>query len=445
MLFVRTIKLIIMKALFTKTVQLIGVFSLTLCIAVQAQYKEKNYGNTPDKFVPYGNFQDAYIKHFMEPYPFLGAGREKPEPVGLETVRIGFLGPLDGSKDDPKGKQMLQAATLALEQANAKGGYRGIPFELMPHNDVGLWGAAANEVVTMDDEKVWVILGSINDIVTHVAIRVALKCEIPVINVGDPDPTLTETGIPWVIRVISDDRQSSYALANKIYNEDGYSRISVLRTNSRYGRVGTGEFKDASRRMGYPVAVEIRFEEGNTDFTDQLSKIKTNNSEAIVLWGDAKELGMIVNQMRAMGLEHPVYACDRVVAPEFLEIAGKNANGIITTSQYNPKANNSGYNSFQKAYKERFKMEPDVFAAHTYDGAKIAIEAIQKAGLNRALIRDLITDNSTFQNYQGVTGEIVFDGSWNDVGEIFMVEIKDDDFIFSPFIMNDQVFTGSTK
>jgi branched-chain amino acid transport system substrate-binding protein len=426
-----------MKALFTKIVQLIGVLFLTLSISVQAQYKEKNYGNTPDKFVPYGNFQDAYIKHFMEPYPFLGAGREKAEPSGLETVRIGFLGPLEGSKDDPKGKQMLQAATLAIEQVNVKGGFRGIPFELMPHNDVGLWGAAANEVVSMDDEKVWIILGSINDIVTHVAIRVALKCEIPVINVGDPDPTLTETGIPWVIRVISDDRQSSYALANRIYNEDGYSRVSVLRTNSRYGRVGTGEFKDASRRMGYPVAVEIRFEEGNTDFTDQLSKIKTNNSEAIVLWGDAKELGMIVNQMRAMGLEHPVYACDRVVSPEFLEIAGKNANGIITTSQYNPKANNSRYINFQKAYKERFKMEPDVFAAHTYDGAKIAIKAIQKAGLNRALIRDLITDNSTFQNYQGVTGEIVFDGSWNDVGEIFMVEIKDDGFIFSPFIMND--------
>jgi ABC-type branched-subunit amino acid transport system substrate-binding protein len=434
-----------MKALFTKIVQLIGVLFLTLTITVQAQYKEKNYGNTPDKFVPYGNFQDAYIKHFMEPYPFLGAGREKAEPIGLETVRIGFLGPLEGSKDDPKGKQMLQAATLAMEQANAKGGFRGIPFELMPHNDVGLWGAAANEVVSMDDEKVWVILGSINDIVTHVAIRVALKCEIPVINVGDPDPTLTETGIPWVIRVISDDRQSSYALANRIYKEDGHSRVSLLRTNSRYGRVGTGEFKDASRRMGFPVAVEIRFEEGNTDFSDQLGKIKTNNSDAIVLWGDAKELGLIVNQMRAMGLKHPVYACDRVVSPEFLEIAGENANGIITTSQYNPKANNPRYKSFREAYKKRFNMEPDVFAAHTYDGTNIAIEAIQMAGLNRTLIRDLITDNSTFQNYQGVTGEIVFDGSWNDIGQIFMAEIKDNDFVFTPFSFKEESFTGSIK
>ena len=54
---------------------------------------------------------------------------------------------------------MLQGATLAMEEANKKGGYKGIPFVLMPHNDAGLWGAAANEVVKMDDEKDWAISG----------------------------------------------------------------------------------------------------------------------------------------------------------------------------------------------------------------------------------------------------------------------------------------------
>ena len=81
----------------------------------------------------------------------------------LKEVRIGFLGPLEGSISSSLGKQMLQGATLAMEEANKKGGYRGIPFKLMIHNDVGLWGAAANEVVKMDDEKVWAWLGSIDD------------------------------------------------------------------------------------------------------------------------------------------------------------------------------------------------------------------------------------------------------------------------------------------
>lgn len=434
-----------MKRLILNILSLVCIVLFSTFIDAQAQYKEKNYGNTPDEVVPYANFQNAYKKHFVEPMPFRGSGREKAAATGLETVKIGFLGPLEGSKDVPKGQQMLQGSILAIEEANATGGYKGAPFELLPHNDVGLWGAAANEVVSMDDEGVWAILGSINDIVTHVAIRVALKCEIPVINIGDPDPTLTETNIPWIIRVISDDRQSSYALTNRIYRKDGHDRVSLLRANNRYGRVGTGEFKDASTRMGHPVAVELRYEDGDTDFTEQLVKIKNNNCDAVALWGDAKELGLIVNQMRAMGLNQPVYTCDRAVSPEFLKVAGNNANGIITTSQYNPKADNPKLKNFRQAYKARFNMEPDVFACHAYDGTNITIDAIKKAGLNRTLIRDLLTDMTTFQNYQGVTGEIVFDASWNDVGQIFMVEIKDNDFNFIPVIYTNQKMTGSIK
>ncbi|MCG8306490.1 MAG: ABC transporter substrate-binding protein [Cytophagales bacterium] len=418
---------------------------LIFSVDTYAQYKEKNYGNTPNEIVPYANFQNAYKKHFLEPWPFRGSGREKAEPAGLETVRIGLLAPLENSKDVPKGMQMKQGAMLALEQANAKGGYKGIPFELMPHNDVGLWGAAANEVVTMDDEGVWAILGSLNDIVTHVAIRVALKCEISVVNMADPDPTLTETNIPWVIRVISDDRQSSYALANRIYKVDNHQRVSLLRANNRYGRVGTGEFKDASRRMGHPVAVEVRFEDGHTDFTDQLNTIKKNNSDAVVLWGDAKEMGLIINQMREMGMNHPVYACDRAVTGEFLEVAGKNADGVTTTCQYNPKLPNPKYDQFVTKYKERFNTDPDVFAVHSYDAMNITIEAIRRAGLNRTKIRDLLTDMETFQNYKGASGEIVFDATWNDVGQIYMVDIKGNDFHYKPFEAEYQAYTGSVK
>jgi branched-chain amino acid transport system substrate-binding protein len=44
----------------------------------------------------------------------------------------------------------------------------------------------------------------------------------------------------------------------------------------------------------------------------------------------------------------------------------------------------------------------------------------------------VLTDLKTFQGYQGVTGEIILDGSWNDVGKIFMAEIRDGDFHFTP-------------
>ncbi|MGW8316096.1 MAG: ABC transporter substrate-binding protein, partial [Bacteroidales bacterium] len=220
----------------------IGLLVMTLFSGMvpelTAQYKEKNYGKTPTEMLPYGHYQNAYIYHFQTPMEFNGAGREKPEPTGLSEVRIGVLAPLEGSVMTPQGIQMLNGVTLATEEANARGGYKGLPFTILPHNDVGLWGAAANEVVKMSDEGAWAILGTIDDINSHVAIRVALKLEIPVVNCGDPDPTFTETNIPWVIRVIADDRQSCYALVDYIHKQKGYKRVAVLRANNRYGRVG---------------------------------------------------------------------------------------------------------------------------------------------------------------------------------------------------------------
>ena len=401
-------------------------------LEVKGQKKDLNYGKTPDKFFPYNNFQKAYKYHFLEPIEFYGAGREKKAPDDLTEVRLGFLGPLEGSPLVSLGEQMLNGTTLAIEQANSKGGYKGLPFKLMIHNDVGLWGAAANEVVKMDDEKVWAWLGSIDDIVSHVALRATLKMEIMMVNTGDPDPTFTETNIPWTIRVISDDRQSGYALASYIFEKMKHERVAVIRTNSRYGRVGIMEYSGVAVRLGHPMMIEERYDNGETDFRKQLESIKRVSPDAVLIWGNAKESALILKQIREMGMEQPVYASDRVVSREFLKIAGSHAEGIISTSPYNPKADNPKLKEFKADYVERFGMEADVFAAHAYDGMNLIIEAVQKVGLNRVLIRDVLSDLKTFQGYQGVTGEIILDQSWNDIGDIFMAEVKNGKFEFSP-------------
>ena len=431
MLFVKSTKIENMKS---KAGSLL-IFLLVLLLPgkeIFAQTKSTNYANIPDKLVAYDTYLKAYKYFFIEPQLFLGAGREKKPPTNLSEVRIGFLGPLEGSNIVSYGKQMLQGATLAIEGANKKGGYNGIPFRLMVHNDVGLWGAAANEVVKMDDEKVWAWLGSIDDIVSHVALRATLKLEIPEVCSGDPDPTFTETAIPWMIRVIPDDRQSGYVLVDRVFEKDGHSRVAVIRTNSRYGRVGIMHFTKSATRIGFPLIIEERFNDGETDFKEQLTRIKETSPDAIMIWGNPKESGLILKQLREMGMKQPVYGSDRMVNPEFLGSAGKWAEGVVTTCQYNPNADDPKLKKFQTDYRERFGQEPDVFAAFAFDGMNLIVEAIRKAGLNRALIRDLLTDLKTFQGYEGVTGKIIFDASWNNIRPIFMAEVHNGKFVFSP-------------
>ena len=140
----------------------------------------------------------------------------KPEDV--DEVRIGFLGPVENHPDERLGKAMLNGAQLAIDEANAAGGYGGKPFKLMLHNDPAIWGASSNEMVKMAyDDKVWAMLGSISGDSTHIALRVSLKAEVPIVNSAATDPTIPETIIPWYLTTIQDDRVQGYTLARRIY------------------------------------------------------------------------------------------------------------------------------------------------------------------------------------------------------------------------------------
>jgi ABC-type branched-subunit amino acid transport system substrate-binding protein len=388
------------------------------------------YANTPPELLPFGQYRSPYVFFFNDRIEHLGPGRDKAPPSDLTEVRLGFLGPIEGSRDGRLGRRMLQGATLAVEEANADGGYDGrLPFTLMVRNDTGLWGASSNELMALHDARVWATLGSIDGANTHIMLRIALKIDMPLVVTGDTDPTLTETRIPWAIRVSGDDRQSSYALALQIHDVMGYTRVAVLRDNNRYGRVGTAEFRDAMKRLGSPIVLEMRYERGDTTFASQLERIRQANPEAVLAWGDPEEVGLIVRQMREMGMQQSVFGSDRLVSKEFLELAGRAAEGVVATYLYNPTLDDPILQDFNRRYQERFGEEPETFAAHAYDGMKIMIEAVRRAGMNRVRIRDEL---ASLRSHRGVTGDIIFDERWDDVGPIWMAEVREGVFRFFP-------------
>jgi ABC-type branched-subunit amino acid transport system substrate-binding protein len=158
-----------------------------------------SYAQEPAAMRPFSNYAEPYFQHYTTTVEYNGAARDAvaPKPEDLTEVRIGFLGPVENHPDQKLGVAMLNGATLAIEEANRAGGYCGKPLRLMVHNDAAVWGASSNEIVKMAyDEKVWAMLGSISGDSTHIALRVSLKAEVPIVNSAATDPTIPETIIP---------------------------------------------------------------------------------------------------------------------------------------------------------------------------------------------------------------------------------------------------------
>src|ERR1035438_2584983 len=160
------------------------------------------YANEPKDMQPYSKFTEPYDRNYVQTNVYSGAARDIPDPdlKDLTEIRIGFLGPIDKNPEQVFGQRMLNGAQLAVDDANARGGYYGKPFKLLPRNDYDnwqakavygedrpttpdIWGSASNQTVKMVyDDKDWAIFGSISSESTHILLRVALRAEIPMVN-----------------------------------------------------------------------------------------------------------------------------------------------------------------------------------------------------------------------------------------------------------------------
>jgi ABC-type branched-subunit amino acid transport system substrate-binding protein len=395
--------------------------------------KDQNYAQTPADLEPFSGAK-PYKEHFLLQMEYTGSGRGIPEPEDVKSVKIGFIGPIEStvsmatggkSHEEALGIPMLRGSQLAIEEANARGGYfrRKIPFELVVTNDNGLWGSSGNEIINMAyKDHVWAILGTIDGANSHIAIRVALKAELMMINTGDTDPTFIETNIPWVARTISDDRQQAYLLTDYMIRKMDLKRIGIIRSSNRYGRFGVREVKDSARRLARPIVMEMAYRLGQDDYALQLERLKSAKLDALVHWGNAREGAVILNQMRKMDMTQPFFACDRTVSREFVELAGTNAEGVIAAFPWNPTRNDPKLEKFRQAFRKKFNVEPDTYAAHAYDGMNLLIWAIQVAGLNRAKIRDMIAYRP--MPWPGVTGDIPMSAALDDLGEVFLVRYE---------------------
>lgn len=405
------------------------------------------YAGEPEDMAPWARYAKPYYLYYTHPTLYTGAARDIPDPKNITEVRIGFIAPLEGSSDAVFGQRMLHGAELAVEEANARGGYGGKPFRLMLHNDYnnwqenavsgsyrptdpGIWGSSSDVGVKMIyDEHDWAIFGSINSETTHILLRLVLKAETPIVNSASTDPTIPETSIPWYFTDLQDDRVQAYTLARRIYTELGLKRVAILRVNNRYGRMGVPKFREASVRLGHPVVIEQKYLPGDTDFTRELRIIRDSRVQAVVLWADEAEAAAILKQMRALGMKQRVFGSYRTLGPQLLAEAGPAAEGFQAVFPYNPTRKDPRWIAFNQRFEARFHEPPDQFASLAYDAMNILLDAICNAGLNRARIQDALDD---IGHYDGVTGRMIFDPNQKNVAPMFLGTVHNGAIAYRP-------------
>ena len=343
-------------------------------------------------------------------------------------VRIGFLGCMSGPAKDYSG-EMLNGAMMAAKEINAAGGYHGKPLVLKIRDDKAVMGENANQMVKLCfEDRVLGVLGSMSSDTTHVALRLALKCEVPEITSISTDPTITQIVVPWIFRCLADDWSQSRALAKYVFEERKFKRVALLEHNNRYGRMGSAELKRVAKRMGVPIRVAIQYPSAASveDYRGYLEIIRDYGADAIVNWGLYPQAAKIVKLMDEMDYEVPYFGADGLVAQAFIDQAGESAEGVVVTYPYDYYRDDPLTKSFNERFEAKYGHPPDSFAAHGYDAMYLMWQAVKKGGMNRTRIRDVLAETKDFH---GVTGMISFDHRGNDMRGVDFAVVHDGKFL----------------
>ncbi len=195
----------------------------------------------------------------------------------------------------------------------------------------------------------------------------------------------------------------------------GLRKVAVLYGNDdAFTKSGYDVFKKVLEAEKLEVVATETFAKGDIDFSAQLTKIKSLNPDAIVCSALVEEAANIILQARKLGIPETIHFIggNGFNSQKLVEIAGKAADGAISGSPWfldDPSPRNK---KFAAAFKKKYGIDPDQFAAQAYDALNIMAEALRKTKLTGDIEKDrtALRDNlAKVKNFHGVGGLFSFD------------------------------------
>jgi ABC-type branched-subunit amino acid transport system substrate-binding protein len=347
---------------------------------------------------------------------YAGPGREDPEPTEIDEVRIGYFGPSDPSH--PLGGGMWLAAVMAIDDANREGGYRGIPFRLVPTWSDTPWGTGVAELArAVYSEGLWAVIGSIDGAATHLAEQVVAKARLTLVSPASTDKTVNLANVAWMFSCLPADDALARALAPAIVERVARGSFVLLSATDHDSHHAAEELRSRLSRDGVTPTQLLEFEPGRTDFSSIVGGVKASGAGVAVVVAGPLDSARAVSALRHADPELAIFGSHAMGRHEFLDAAGSDAEGAVYPTACDPAVLSD---SFVVEFTALTGRRPDCTTAQTYDATRIVIEAIRDAGLNRARIRDAVR---ALAQLQGVSGTIDWDSLGQNEREIRTVTV----------------------
>lgn len=302
-----------------------------------------------------------------------------------ETVKIGANLELSGGVAS-YGQSIQEGLKLAIEEIN-KEGIDGKKLELVTFDNKSDAAEATNGAIKLiSQDKVSAIVGAATSTNTLAQVEIAQKNKTPLITPTGTNSTITsKDGVlnDFVFRTCFIDPFQGTVAANFASTDLKVKNAAIIiDSSSDYSKGLAASFQESFEGNGGKVVAEEAYVAKDTDFNAILTNIKAKNPEFIFLPGFYEEVGLIIKQARALGINVPIMGGDGWDSPTLVDIAGADPlNNTFITNHYSSGDSDPKVQDFVKAFEGKYDgKSPDAFAALGYDTAYYIADAVKRAG-----------------------------------------------------------------
>ncbi len=349
-----------------------------------------------------------------------------------KAFKIGFLATKTGF-----GASWFEGGSPGLEVAKEEikslGGVNGIPIEFIVE-DTGTKPAEAIKMMqklTYTD-KVLTVIGPHTSSECEVVFPIAVRAKISCVGLLSAEPGISAKYRPWAFRNTLTSDKVYGPLVRKWATQNKVKTAAIIYDVRSAFTKADGEkvFPAALESAGVKLIGSVNYLTGDTDFSAQITKIKTWNPDGLVLATFGREGGLIVKECKRQGLNVAVVGSIDCNALDFVRLAGSAADGVWTSHSFWPDNPDPKVQRFMKRVKEISGREADLTTARYYDCAMINYYLIKKMEVT-GRFEDLELDREKIRrgwemlkDFPGVEGKITMnkDGDGEKSTYIFVIK-----------------------
>jgi len=346
-----------------------------------------------------------------QPAPAASAPASAPAPAAAapDTIKIGHAAPLTGNIAH-LGKDNENGVRMAVDEINAAGGAeiagKKIKIEMISEDDQADPKTATTVAQRFVDQKVVGVIGHLNSGTTIPASKIYSDAGIPQISPSATAVAYTAQGFKTTYRVMANDAQQGKALGEYAVNKLKTKKVAIVDDRTAYGQGLADEFEKAAKASGAEIVKREFTTNQETDFNAILTSIKGAKPDLIFYGGMDAQAAPLTKQAKKLGIKAKIMSADGAQTPEFIKLAGSDAEGTIASIPGLPKEQLPGGKEFLAKFKEKFGTEVQLYSPNCYDAVMVMVAAMKKAGSTEPA--KYLPELAKIE-YAGVTGNIAFD------------------------------------